>query len=84
MGGPGLGVGFGPGDTDPGRGGAFAYEHSRPSSSIRLSTVIWCGAYDFPTRQLTPITGLVSFYNERVDIVVDGEFLPRPRTHFFN
>jgi hypothetical protein len=32
---------------------------------------------------LTPITGLVSFYNERVDIVVDGEFLPRPSTHFF-
>jgi uncharacterized protein (DUF427 family) len=43
--------------------------------------LVW--AYDFPTRQLTPIAGLLSFYNERVDIVVDGELLPRPSTHFF-
>jgi uncharacterized protein (DUF427 family) len=25
-------------------------------------------AYDFPTRQLLPITGLVAFYNEKIDI----------------
>ena len=37
---------------------------------------------DFPTRQLLPITGLLAFYNERVDIVVDGVRLERPRTHF--
>jgi uncharacterized protein (DUF427 family) len=35
-------------------------------------------AYDFPTRQLAPIAGLVCFYNERVDLYVDGELLPRP------
>jgi uncharacterized protein (DUF427 family) len=40
-------------------------------------------AYDFPTRQLIPITGLVAFYNEKVDIFLDGELLERPRTHFF-
>jgi uncharacterized protein (DUF427 family) len=40
-------------------------------------------AYDFPTRQLLPITGLVAFYNEQVDIAVDGTPLPRPKTHFF-
>ncbi len=40
-------------------------------------------AYDFPTRQLTPIAGLISFYNEKVDIVLDGEHLPQPTTHFF-
>jgi uncharacterized protein (DUF427 family) len=40
-------------------------------------------AYDFPTRQLLPIAGLVSFYNEKVDVFVDGEQLPRPVTHFF-
>jgi uncharacterized protein (DUF427 family) len=40
-------------------------------------------SYDFPTRQLLPIAGLVAFYNERVDIVLDGELLPRPETHFF-
>ena len=40
-------------------------------------------AYDFPTRQVLPIAGLIAFYNEKVDIDVDGERLPRPRTHFF-
>jgi uncharacterized protein (DUF427 family) len=40
-------------------------------------------AYDFPTRQLLPIAGLVSFYNEKVDITVDGQPLARPITHFF-
>jgi uncharacterized protein (DUF427 family) len=39
-------------------------------------------AYDFPTRQLLPIAGLISFYNERVDGVLDGELLPRPKMHF--
>jgi uncharacterized protein (DUF427 family) len=36
-----------------------------------------------PTRQLLPIAGLVAFYNEKVDLDVDGQRLPRPRTHFF-
>jgi uncharacterized protein (DUF427 family) len=40
-------------------------------------------AYDFPTRQLSPIAGLIAFYNERVDLVLDGRLLERPRTHFF-
>ncbi len=39
-------------------------------------------AYDFPTRELIPIAGLISFYNEKVDVVVDGDRLPRPKTHF--
>jgi uncharacterized protein (DUF427 family) len=39
-------------------------------------------SYDFPTRQLLPITGLVAFYNEKVDIVLDGRPLDRPATHF--
>ncbi len=39
-------------------------------------------AYDFPTRQLLPIAGLIAFYNEKVDIVLDGNPLPRPTTHF--
>jgi uncharacterized protein (DUF427 family) len=38
--------------------------------------------YDFPTRQLLPIAGLVSFYNEKVDISIDGRPQPRPVTHF--
>ena len=39
-------------------------------------------AYDFPTAALLPITGLVAFYNEKVDITLDGADVPRPRTHF--
>ena len=39
-------------------------------------------AYDFPTRELLPIAGLIAFYNERVDVVLDGEPLARPVTHF--
>jgi uncharacterized protein (DUF427 family) len=40
-------------------------------------------AYDFPTRQLLPIAGLVAFYNERVDIDLDGQRLERPSSSFF-
>jgi uncharacterized protein (DUF427 family) len=39
-------------------------------------------AYDFPTRQLLPISGLISFYNEKVDTFVDNAHVDRPRTHF--
>jgi uncharacterized protein (DUF427 family) len=39
-------------------------------------------AYDFPTRELLPIAGLIAFYNEKVDVIVDGELLERPSTHF--
>jgi uncharacterized protein (DUF427 family) len=42
--------------------------------------VAW--SYDFPTRQLLPIAGLVAYYNEKVDIWLDGRKLERPRTHF--
>jgi uncharacterized protein (DUF427 family) len=40
-------------------------------------------SYDFPTRQVLPIAGMVSFYNEKVDLHVDGQELPRAKTHFF-
>jgi uncharacterized protein (DUF427 family) len=40
-------------------------------------------SYDFPTRQLLPIAGLVAFYNEKVDTYLDGTLLDRPITHFF-
>jgi uncharacterized protein (DUF427 family) len=39
-------------------------------------------SYDFPTRQLLPIAGLIAFYNEKLDISIDGERLERPKTHF--
>jgi uncharacterized protein (DUF427 family) len=54
--------------------------------SVRVGEVVhpdlaW--SYDFPTREVLPVAGLVAFYNERVDIVLDGAALPRPHTHFF-
>jgi uncharacterized protein (DUF427 family) len=39
-------------------------------------------AYDFPTAELRPIAGLISFYNEKVDVILDGQPLERPKTHF--
>jgi uncharacterized protein (DUF427 family) len=54
--------------------------------SIRIGATIhpdlaW--TYDFPTRQVSPIAGLLAFYNEKVDIFVDEQLLERPVTHFF-
>jgi uncharacterized protein (DUF427 family) len=40
-------------------------------------------AYDFPVRELQPIAGMIAFYNERVDIFVDGDLQERPSTLFF-
>ncbi|MGH3201380.1 MAG: DUF427 domain-containing protein [Streptosporangiaceae bacterium] len=40
-------------------------------------------SYDFPTSQLLPIAGLIAFYNEQVDVILDGQHLDRPQTHFF-
>ncbi|HVQ86802.1 MAG TPA: DUF427 domain-containing protein [Actinomycetes bacterium] len=54
--------------------------------SVRIGQTIqpdlaW--SYDFPAREVSPIAGLVSFYNEKVDVVLDGVLLERPTTHFF-
>jgi uncharacterized protein (DUF427 family) len=40
-------------------------------------------SYSFPTASMQAIAGLVSFYNEKVDISLDGRPLDRPVTHFF-
>ena len=45
-----------------------------------IPDIAW--SYDFPTRQLLPIAGLVAFYDERVDMTLDGVPQPRPKTHF--
>jgi uncharacterized protein (DUF427 family) len=64
----------------PYKGVTSAYWSIRAGGTLHPD-LAW--AYDFPTRQLLPITGLVAFYNEQVDILVDGVRLPRARTHFF-
>ena len=40
-------------------------------------------SYQVPTAALLPIAGLIAFYNEKVDIFLDGLALERPVTHFF-
>jgi uncharacterized protein (DUF427 family) len=42
--------------------------------------LVW--SYPTPLPESAPIRGLLCFYNERVDLVVDGERLPRPKTKF--
>lgn len=39
-------------------------------------------SYDFPTPAVSKIAGLVAFYNEKVDLFVDGQPVDRPVTHF--
>ena len=71
-----------PSDTDsacPYKGNTSGYWSVQLGDTVHAD-LAW--AYDFPTRQLLPIAGLVCFYNEKVDIVVDGRPLERPQTHF--
>jgi uncharacterized protein (DUF427 family) len=39
-------------------------------------------SYHYPLPAVAPIANLVAFYNEKVDITVDGVPLARPKTHF--
>jgi uncharacterized protein (DUF427 family) len=41
---------------------------------------VW--SYEFPTRESWPIAGMLCFYDERVDVIVDGVRRDRPRTKF--
>ena len=38
--------------------------------------------YPFPVQESAQIAGMVAFYNEKVDLFVDGQALERPRTIF--
>ncbi|MGH3405727.1 MAG: DUF427 domain-containing protein [Streptosporangiaceae bacterium] len=63
----------------PYKGRTTGYWSVRSGSAVHQD-LAW--SYDFPTRQLLPIAGLIAFYNEKVDIAVDGTLLARPVTHF--
>jgi uncharacterized protein (DUF427 family) len=45
----------------------------------RHDDLAWC--YDHPAPAVGRIAGLVAFYDERVDVIVDGVRQDRPRTH---
>jgi uncharacterized protein (DUF427 family) len=63
----------------PYKGRTSAYWSARVAGTVHHD-LAW--TYDFPTRQLLPIAGLVAFYNECVDLTVDGRRLERPVTAF--
>ena len=50
--------------------------YSVQANSGRYENIAWW--YPFPTRESANIAGMISFYNEKVDIWVDGEPLIRP------
>ena len=53
--------------------------------SIRVGDAVHADlawTYEYPLPAVAPIAGLVAFYNEKLDIVVDEVRLPRPSTHF--
>ena len=63
----------------PYKGITSGYWSARIGDTVH-GDVAW--TYDYPMRQVAPITGLIAFYNEKLDIVLDGDKLPRPQTHF--
>ena len=67
----------------PYKGVTSAYWSVRTGDEVREGDQDLAWSYDFPTRQVLPIAGLVAFYNEKIDIDVDGVRLTRARTHFF-
>jgi uncharacterized protein (DUF427 family) len=53
--------------------------------SVRVGQAVYpdlAWTYDYPLREVAPIAGMIAFYNEKLDIWVDGARLPRPHTIF--
>jgi uncharacterized protein (DUF427 family) len=63
----------------PYKGRTSAYWHVRTGGALHRD-LAW--SYDFPTRDLLPVAGLVAFYDEKVDVTVDGRRRERPVTPF--
>ncbi|BAX94089.1 DUF427 domain-containing protein [Mycobacterium shigaense] len=51
-----------------------------PGNQAVHADLAW--TYHYPVPAVGQIAGLVAFYNEKLDIAVDGVALPRPNTHF--
>ncbi len=63
----------------PYKGTTSAYWSARVEDRVHPD-VAW--SYEFPAREVLPIAGLIAFYNEKVDLFLDGVPLERPRTSF--
>jgi uncharacterized protein (DUF427 family) len=59
--------------------GTAAYWSVRTDDALHPD-LAW--SYPAPLRESSPIAGLVAFYDERVDLTLDGALQQRPRTHF--
>ena len=71
-----------PSDTQtlcPYKGITSGYWSVRVGETVHQD-LVWTYAYPLPA--VAPIAGLIAFYNEKVDIAVDGVALPRPHTSF--
>jgi uncharacterized protein (DUF427 family) len=69
-----------PSDTQtacPYKGTTSGYWSARVEDRVHPD-IAW--TYDFPTRELSPIAGLLAFYNEKVDLFLDDVELERPQT----
>ena len=62
----------------PYKGVTSGYWAARVGDTL-VDDVAW--TYDFPTRELLPIAGLIAFYNEKADLFLDDQRLERPHTH---
>lgn len=62
----------------PYKGTTSGYWSARIGHEIHAD-IAW--SYRFPTGALLPIAGLIAFYNEKVDLTLDGVALERPPIH---
>ncbi|KAI0260748.1 DUF427-domain-containing protein [Gloeopeniophorella convolvens] len=63
----------------PYKGVASYYDVKLPSGESREGLVWW---YRNPTTECADIRGYVAFYDEKVDVFVNGVKMERPKTHF--
>jgi len=59
--------------------GDAEYWHVRTDDGL-VDDIVW--SYRTPVAESSQIAGYVAFYNEKVDIIVDGELEARPKTVF--
>jgi uncharacterized protein (DUF427 family) len=62
--------------------GTASYHSVKLAGGELAEDVVWC--YDDPLPEVGKIAGLVCFFNERVDIELDGELQERPDTPWRN
>jgi uncharacterized protein (DUF427 family) len=58
----------------------FASYWSVHAGGVEEHDLVW--TYTQPRREAEPIAGMLAFFNERVDLEIDGELQERPRTQW--